>query len=108
MVYKDNYGNFIIYDWKRSKEIKKISNEYGYPPLDHLPNTNFWHYSLQLNVYKYILETKYEHHISEMYLVICHPDEYNYKRIQVPNLSEEVETMVNHRINHLKNKRSIQ
>lgn len=107
MVYRDNDNNFMIYDWKRSKEIKKNSNEYGYPPLDHLPNCNFWHYSLQLNVYKYILESKYDMNIKEMYLVVLHPDEFNYRRIQVPNLQEEVNSMVNARINHLNNRNSI-
>ena len=27
--------------------------------INHLPDTNFWHYSLQLNTYKAILEDKY-------------------------------------------------
>jgi len=46
-------GKFVIYDWKRSKEIKS-ENPFssGLYPLNHLPDTNYWHYSLQLNVYK--------------------------------------------------------
>ena len=64
MVYQVEEGNntdLVIYDWKRSKEIKKDNTfEYGYPPLEHLPHCNFWHYSLQLNIYKYILEHNYE------------------------------------------------
>jgi hypothetical protein len=103
MVFQNNDGTFSIYDWKRSKEIKKLSSEFGFSPLEHLPNANFWTYSLQLNVYKYILTTKYNLTVTDLYLVVFHPDEFTYKRIQVPNLSKEVDDMMKHRINHLNN-----
>lgn len=104
MVFQNPDGTHSIYDWKRSKEIKKISSEFGFAPVEHLPNTNFWTYSLQLNMYKYILTHKYGLTIKDMYLVVFHPDEFAYKRIQVAELSKEVESMVTHRLNHLNNK----
>ena len=92
-------GTFAIYDWKRSKEIKKIPfNDDSYAKTDcvsHLPDTNFWKYSLQLNTYKKILQDKYGLSVSEMHLVILHPnnDNKNYKRITVPDLSKEVDAL---------------
>ena len=48
--------------WKRCKDISK--NGWGKYALtesiDYIPDSNFWHYTLQLNMYKYILESKYD------------------------------------------------
>ena len=65
--------SYVIFDWKRSKEIK-TSNMFQnlLPPLDHLQDTNFNTYSLQLNLYKYILETEYGIYIDELYVAIFH------------------------------------
>ena len=91
MVFKDENGDFWIYDWKRSKEIKNSNDfETGFEPLDHLPNANYWHYSLQLNIYKRILETKYDIHIKGMCLIVLHENHKNYMRYELPELAEEV------------------
>ncbi len=69
---------YIICDWKTSKEIKK-ENEYENALtkcISHLPNANFWHYSLQLNYYKYILEKKYYIKVEKMILVNLLKDSY--------------------------------
>jgi hypothetical protein len=88
-------GKYLIYDWKRSKEIKtENSFESGYAPLDHLPNTNYWHYTAQLNVYRYILENYYDMEVADMYLVIMHPDNKSYKRMRLNRMDDEVELMV--------------
>jgi ATP-dependent exoDNAse (exonuclease V) beta subunit len=104
MVYEDN-GVFHIYDWKRSKEIKE-QNRYqeGKYPLSHLPDTNFWHYALQLNVYKAILEKYYGKKIDDLCLVVLHPNNSSYIKIKVPELKEEVEAMFKIREESLKNK----
>jgi hypothetical protein len=88
-------GKYLIYDWKRSKEIK-TSNDWGkgLGPLNHLDDCNYWHYSLQLNLYRWILENLYDMKIADMYLIICHPDNKNYKRMRLPFLEEEIEAML--------------
>ena len=88
-------GKFVIYDWKRSKEIK-TSNKWakGYGPCDHLDDCNYWHYTLQLNVYRWILENLYDMEIAEMYLIICHPNNNNYIRMRLNRLQDEVEGML--------------
>jgi hypothetical protein len=88
-------GKFVIYDWKRSKEIKaenQFSN--GLAPLDHLPDCNYWHYTLQLNVYKWILEKYYGLDVADLYLVILHPDNPSYRRMRLNILEDEVEDMI--------------
>ena len=97
----ENDGEIIIVDWKRSKEIKEQSREQGFYPLSHLPNANYWHYSLQLNIYKYILEKNYNLKISGMNLVILHPNNDSYKIIKVQNLQKEVEDIFKLRLKEL-------
>lgn len=96
-------GKFLIYDWKRSKEIKS-DNPFssGLPPVDHLPDTNYWHYTLQLNVYRWILETHYKLDIAEMYLVILHPDNKSYRRMRLNRLDDEIEDMIDARLRAVK------
>ena len=79
------------------KEIKKTSWFIKYsknPALLHIPDLNYWHYSLQLNIYKMILERKYGVKVSEMYLVCLHPNHTNYQRIEVTNMSVELGSIV--------------
>lgn len=91
MLYENSDGSLSIYDWKRCKKIEKYNEfEFGFDELDHLPHTNFWHYSLQLNTYKYILESKYDKKVKEMCLVVMHPDNKTYQRFELPNLQNEV------------------
>lgn len=95
MIYENSDGTLSIYDWKRAKNITRVNNwnKFALPPeLCHLPDSNFWHYALQLNTYKVILEDKYNKKVRDLYLVRLHPDaeEKNYELIQMPDLSNEV------------------
>ena len=72
MIYENPDGTLSIYDWKRSKEIKKINNWNKYAltkSICQMPDANFWHYALQLNTYKAILEAKYDKKVTDLYLV---------------------------------------
>jgi hypothetical protein len=93
----------LIYDWKRCREITKTNraNKFAtHPTIEHLPDTNFWHYALQLNIYKYILQTKYGKTVTELYLIVLHPESQNYQRIKLPNLQTEVTELFEERIRH--------
>lgn len=81
MIYRgpDNPGCVIIVDWKRSKDIK-TSNRWqrGNDPLTrHLQDCNFVHYSLQLTLYKNILENRYGRTVTGTFFVILHPNQNN-------------------------------
>ena len=98
MSFKNSDGNVVIYDWKRSKGIVKTSTFNKYSTTDcisHLPDTNFWHYSLQLNVYAFILESKYGEKVDGLFLVCLHPDNKNknFQRIEVPWLRDEIKEL---------------
>jgi len=96
MVYRrKSDGKFLIYDWKRSKEIKTENKfQTGLPPLQHLPDCNYWHYTLQLNVYRWFLENLYGLEIEDMYLLVLHPDNKNYKRVRLNRMDDEVAAML--------------
>ena len=105
MVFKELDGTLSIYDWKRSKEIVQESrfNEYSIDSMiNYIPDTNYWHYCLQLNVYKALLERNYGVQISNLFLVRLHPTSDDYEKIRVVNLQEAVEKLFNARINELK------
>ena len=86
-------GDIDILDWKRSKEIKMDNPfEKGYYPFNNLPHCNYWHYCLQLNFYRMILERKYSRlfrKVRRMGLVILHPQQDRYIYIKVPFMDLE-------------------
>jgi len=97
MIFKNKDGTLSIYDWKRCKGIKK-ENRWDSAItecINHLPDSNFWHYSLQLNTYKAILEKNYGVKVKDLYLVCLHPDNKNqsYQKIKVPNLKKEIKSL---------------
>jgi len=97
MVFKDPHQDGIyIYDWKRVLELKYedvFGNKTAHTQcISHIPDTNFHHYSLQLNVYRHILEQKYNQKVLGLYLVTLHPDNLykTYEVHQVPFLDTEL------------------
>jgi len=95
MIYENPDGTLSIYDWKRSKDITSENtwNKFACNQvIGHIPDTNFWHYAMQLNTYKYILEEKYGKKIRELNLVRIHPDHpgKTYELIPVPILTREM------------------
>lgn len=96
---KRSDNTFVIYDWKRSKEIK-TENEFesGMGPLEHLPNSNYWHYTIQLNMYRWILEKYYGLKISDMYLIILHPNNTSYHRMRLNRMDDEIENIIQTRL----------
>lgn len=103
MVYENPDGTLSIYDWKRSKDITRINkfNKFALSQaICHFPDSNFWHYALQLNTYKAIIERKYNKKVTELYLVRLHPDaqEKNYELIKLLDLSAEIAELFEERI----------
>ena len=92
-----------IYDYKTNKEIKKESfkNWEGIsakmePPLNHLEDCNFNHYSLQLSIYMYII-LKHNPQYKPGKLMLHHiifkktgEDEYGYPILQKDNQGNHV------------------
>jgi ATP-dependent exoDNAse (exonuclease V) beta subunit len=95
MVFQNDDGSFDIYDWKRVKDITKnnIYNKFMKTDVVILPDTNYWHYALQLNVYKAILVNMYKIVVRDLYLVSLHPENKSYIRIKVADLQPQVELL---------------
>jgi hypothetical protein len=76
MIYKNDDGTFSIYDWKFSSKLDYYSafGKKALAPISHLDDCNYIHYSLQLNIYRTILERKYGFQIKELFLIFMHRD----------------------------------
>jgi hypothetical protein len=100
-TFRETQPALLIYDWKRCREITKTNagNKFAsHEAIEHLPDTNYWHYALQLNIYKYILQNKYGKTVTDLYLVVLHPEAPSYKRIKLPDLQNEVTELFEERI----------
>ena len=96
MIYENEDGTLDICDWKRSKQIKKYNPWQSATTkcIEHLPDCNFWHYTLQLNTYKYLLEKNYGKKIKNMYLICLHPNNDSYIKYNVPYLPQEINDLM--------------
>lgn len=96
-------GEYSIYDWKRSEKLianglpAKISQygEKGNYPLGHLDNTPYYHYALQLSLYRYILERNYGIKVTHLRLGIFHPSYTKPYLLEMPYLENEVNDIFN-------------
>jgi hypothetical protein len=88
-------------DWKRSKKIKKSGyGKFGKFVCDALPDSNYYHYSLQLNLYKYILEKHYDFIVESMTMYVFHPDNNSYLEFPVQDYQPLISKMIQLRIDH--------
>ena len=104
---KPNKEEYLIVDWKRSKKLVVDGHPktYGFgsatSELSHVDNSSYYKYALQQNMYKYILETKYDMPISSMNLIVLHENYDEYHRVPLVNMDKEVKIIldsINHKI----------
>lgn len=93
-----NGNNFDIYDWKRSQKASPEETIWGkgINGLEHIPDISFYHYAIQQNLYKYILEKNYNLSIENMFIVILHPYFKSYKKYRIPDLNREIDIIRNY------------
>lgn len=98
LAFTDQGGGVLI-DWKTNKKIEKRSkySKKGYPPIRHLNDANFTKYSLQLNLYKYIIETEgyIDTTIEHMYLVHVKPR--SVQVYEIPDMQEDIKKILKYR-----------
>ena len=94
---------FDIYDWKRSHRIvdcwgEPITinsyEEKGLGELNQIDDTPYWHYCIQQNLYRYILEKNYNIKVGKMYLVVFCDDTNEYRKLDVPRMDETIVSIV--------------
>lgn len=97
-----NGREFDIYDWKRSRKASPDETiwRYGINGLNHIPDIGFYHYAIQQNIYRYILENNYGITVRNMYIVIFHPIYNNYRKFEIPRMEKETMIIVNYLQNH--------
>lgn len=103
-IFRNPDGSLSLCDWKRSKEIKfePFRNQRGKAPFTNLPDCNYYHYCLQLNLYRMMLETYYGFRIRDMFLVVMHPnnkkqDNHWYNKHMVPRMENEGKILFQYR-----------
>lgn len=97
-IVKNKDGTYAIYDWKRSKtpisKNEKHWGRMGSGPLHNLGDNKFNRYSLQLNLYRELLEIYYGYHISAMHVVRFHPDAKNFQLVTIDRMEKETEQLL--------------
>lgn len=84
-----------IFDWKTSKEIKMESDWFGLKPANKLMDCSYVHYSLQLSLYRFILEKYYGKKV--VYTGLIHLNESGkYQLLQTTYLKKEIKEMLTH------------
>ena len=102
MLFKDIEGQVYIYDWKRSKEFKYENRwQKGSGLLLHLDDCNIVHYSLQMNMYRRILQTHYGETVAGMVLIRCHPNIESYDKYESAIMDEEISAILAKRLEYL-------
>ena len=102
LICQEDDGEFTIYDWKRSS---KVVNAQGQPIVEgfrgkmsqngiSLPDTSFYHYCIQQNLYRYMLEKHYGIRVKAMNLVVLCPDFPTYYVAQVPKMDQLIQQIV--------------
>jgi ATP-dependent exoDNAse (exonuclease V) beta subunit len=88
-------GTLDLYDWKRAKQMD-VHNSYNkYSPIvHHIPDTNYGHYTVQLNLYKYMIEQKYNKKVKHMYLVCMYPTQMSFQQYEVQDIQTDIPTIL--------------
>jgi CRISPR/Cas system-associated exonuclease Cas4 (RecB family) len=83
----------VLMDWKFVKKLDIKSSKKAKTPLEHLRDCNFVKYSMQLSIYRYILESEYGYEFEGQFLVILHKNQKKYKKVETEYLKHEVEVI---------------
>jgi hypothetical protein len=96
MICQNVDGTFTIYDWKRSR---KVADAQGHPITQAfggktslngiaVPDTAYYHYCIQQNLYRYMLQQHYGISVTELNLVVLCPDYDHYHVVEVPIMDD--------------------
>lgn len=74
-IVKNKSGEYFILDWKTCKSISDNGyNKFMLAPFENYPDANFYHYSLQMTLYKKMCK---EYKIKDAYIIHLGNDIYN-------------------------------
>lgn len=95
-------NNVIIVDWKFIKKMWKDAfpdektglSKMCFAPYDNFPDTNLYHYYIQLMGYCYMLERRTKLRVTDMYIADFGERNSKYQLYQVPRLFEKFECAI--------------
>ena len=91
----NNTGQYELIDWKTSKKIEMVSygNKMGtHDVTKNVMDCNFYHYALQLSLYRYLLEEYYDIRIHNQ--LIGHIQDEGVNAIVAPYMKDEIVAML--------------
>lgn len=98
LYYSTTLDSLVIFDWKTNKRLNydsKYDNRM-LEPISHLPECEFTTYSLQLSLYKYIIELETELKIENCYIVWFNEKNDSYRLIQCADYKKEIQDMLDY------------
>jgi len=99
LIMQNDDGSIDIYDYKRIPDVD-VGNGYLLEPLSHLKATKRNKYSVQLNLYAYILEKVYGYKVRFMYLLLLHPDNDTYMKVEIEKMEQAMHLIIQHFFNN--------
>lgn len=99
VLFKHRYDEkrYMIGDWKTNEKIEQNNkyNEFGLFQIKHIPNINYYHYALQLSLYRTILlEEGYIEKGSNIELRLYHIKPFAVIPYDMPYLKKEIDYML--------------
>lgn len=101
-LFRDAGGRIVLGDWKRVK-VLKYENKYA-PlryPLGNLDDCSWSLYTLQLNMYAWFLETECGVTVSDLLLLLVHPERQAPEIVRVPFLRAEIAALVDFEVEQM-------
>lgn len=90
-------GDWLIIDHKTNQTIDKDNrwNQFALAPIEHVPDTNFYHYALQLGLYQYLLQREgYVSKQAKFRLFLNHLTEVGADLVELPDMQLEIRDIV--------------
>jgi hypothetical protein len=101
LFYNKKTKQYELWDWKTNKEFSKECDRYMKDELFTVQESDMNIYSLQLSLYKYIIEKTTSIKLGDSFVVWFSHNNENYDIIKMNDMSYFVELMVNKRIAEL-------
>ena len=94
VFYNKKSGKIELWDWKTNEKIDSDSRYKFNSPINHVPTSKLEEYSLQLSLYKHIIEKNTNLEIGDCYLTWFNENNETYKIFKCLDYSKEVEDMI--------------
>ena len=101
IFYNKKKKEFQIWDWKTNTKLKM---ENGFQkligPLAHLDDCEYTKYSLQLGIYKHIIEKNTNLKFGDSYITWFNENNKSYEVIECLRLEKEIKDMLDYKMKH--------